>query len=85
MNRQEIFAKIEAISKKIFGESTIITEKTTSSDIDKWDSLNHVILISSIEKEFSIEFDIMEIIEISTIGDFVDLIEKNKFNADRRD
>ncbi|MDP2115632.1 MAG: acyl carrier protein [Bacteroidota bacterium] len=78
MNRQQIFAGIEAISKKIFGEGTIITEETTSADIEKWDSMNHVILIATIEKEFVVTFDIMEIIGITKFGDFVDLIEKKQ-------
>ena len=78
MNRQQIFAMIEVISKKIFGESTVITEETASTDIEKWDSMNHVILISTIEKEFAVTFDIMEIIGITTIGNFVDLIEKKQ-------
>lgn len=78
MSREQIFARIKAISKKIFGESTVITEETASSDIEKWDSMNHVILIATIEKEFAVTFDIMEIIGISTIGDFVNLIEKKQ-------
>ena len=79
MSRQQIFSRIEAIAKKIFGEGTIITEETTSIDIDKWDSMNHVILIATIEKEFAVTFDIMEIIGITRFGDFIDLIE-NKQN-----
>jgi len=76
MTRQEIFARTEAIFKKIFGEGTIFTEETASADIEKWDSLNHVVLISTIEKEFNVSFDIMEIIGISKFGDFIDLVEK---------
>jgi acyl carrier protein len=78
MSRQQIFAKIATMSKKIFGESTVITEETASTDIEKWDSMNHVILIATIEKEFAVTFDIMEIIGIGRIGDFVDLIEKKQ-------
>ena len=78
MSRQQIFARIEVISKKIFGESTVITEETASTDIEKWDSMNHVILIATIEKEFSVTFDILEIIGINKIGDFIDLIEKRQ-------
>jgi len=83
MNRAEIFDKIETICRKIFGEGVVVTEKTKASDIEKWDSMNHVTLIASIEKEFALTFDIMEIIGITCLGDFVDLIEKNKLNADR--
>ncbi|HET6559133.1 MAG TPA: acyl carrier protein [Prolixibacteraceae bacterium] len=78
MSREEIFSRIEAIAKKIFGENTRITETTTSADVEKWDSMNHVLLISSIEKEFGVTFDIMEIIGITCFGDFVDLVEKNQ-------
>jgi acyl carrier protein len=78
MTRQEIFDRIEAISKKIFGQETIIGEETSSADIEKWDSMNHVVLISTIEKEFGVSFDIMEVIGISKFGDFVDLIEKKQ-------
>lgn len=78
MNRSEIFAKTESICLKIFGESTVITEKTTATDIEKWDSMNHVTLIATIEKEFAVTFDIMEIIGITTIGDFVDLVAKKQ-------
>jgi acyl carrier protein len=78
MTRQQILNKIEAISKKIFGEGIIITEATLSAEIEKWDSMNHVILISTIEKEFAVSFDIMEVIGISKFGDFIDLIEKKQ-------
>ncbi len=78
MNRLEIFAKVDKISRNIFGEDTLITEKTAAADIEKWDSMNHVTLIATIEKEFTVNFDIMEIIEISSIGDFIDLIEKKQ-------
>lgn len=84
MTRQEIFSRIEAISKKIFGEKTIITEETASTDIEQWDSMKHVVLISTIEKEFNVSFDIMEVIGITKFGDFIDLIEKNKTNAPER-
>jgi len=81
MTRQQIFTRIEAISKKIFGEATNITEATSSSDIEKWDSMNHVVLISTIEKEFAVTFDIMEIIGITKFGDFIDLIEKKQIEC----
>ena len=78
MSREEIFSRIEVTAKKIFGEKTRITESTTPSDVDTWDSMNHVLLISSIEKEFGVSFDIMEIIGIKCFADFADLIEKKQ-------
>jgi len=78
MNKSQIFSKIESICTQIFGEGTVITETTSASDIEKWDSMNHVTLIAAIEKEFGITFDIMEIIGMTTIGDFVDVVAKKQ-------
>jgi acyl carrier protein len=78
MTRQEIFVKIEAISKKIFGEKTILTEETASTDIEQWDSMNHVVLISTIEAAFKVSFELMEVIGINKLGDFIDLIQKKQ-------
>lgn len=78
MTRDEIFLRIAAISKNIFGQGIIITEATSSSDIEQWDSMNHVVLIATIEKEFGVTFDLMEVIRISKFGDFVDLIEQKQ-------
>ncbi len=78
MNKQDIFLKVEAICHHIFGEEVRVTEETASTDIEKWDSMNHVLLIASIEEEFSIKFDIMEIIEIRTIGNLIELIERKQ-------
>lgn len=78
MTREEILSRIADIAKKIFGQDTPITESTTSAEVEKWDSMNHALLIATIEKEFNVTFDIMEIIGITSFGDFVDLIEKKK-------
>lgn len=78
MTREEIFSRIETIAKKIFGPNESITESTTSAEVEKWDSMNHALLIATIEKEFGVTFDIMEIIGINRFGDFADLIEKKK-------
>lgn len=78
MTRQEIFERTALIFKTIFGEAIHLTEDTASTDIEKWDSMNHVILISTIEKEFTVSFELMEIIGISKLGDFIDLVEKKQ-------
>lgn len=78
MSRELLFNKIVHIAQNIFGQEVSITEETVAGDIDNWDSMNHVILISNIEQEFHINFDIMEIISIEKFGDFIDLVEKKQ-------
>ncbi len=76
MNRAEIVERITTIGHHLFGVQTHITEDTSASNIEQWDSMNHVVLIARIEEEFSVKFELMEIIGISSIRDFVDLIEQ---------
>jgi acyl carrier protein len=46
-----------------------IEESTTASDIAAWNSLSHVMLMASIERTFDIKFDLLQMIEMKSIGD----------------
>lgn len=74
MKRIETAEKTLAIFRKIFGEVAHLSEQTSADDIDKWDSLNHVILIQELEKAFGMKFDLFEIIEIRDVAGLVDYI-----------
>ena len=78
MNRIEIFTGVQDIFRDIFDEDDmVITDKTNSDDIEDWDSLNHINLVSAIEKEFKIKFALIELISLKDVGGMIDLmIEK---------
>ena len=44
-------------------------ETTTASDISSWNSLSHVMLVASIESVFEIRFDLLQMIDMESIGD----------------
>ena len=57
----------------------IIEDSTNSDDIEDWDSLNHINLVSAIEKEFGIKFALGELTTLKDVGAMVDLmVEKLK-------
>ena len=75
MTREEIFDKVQDIFRDIFDEDDLVIQDTTSSsDIEDWDSLNHINLISAIEKEFGIRFALGELQELKDVGILIDLI-----------
>lgn len=75
MNREEIYNKLERVFKDIFDDEDItIKDNTTSSDIDGWDSLEHINLIVAIEKEFGIKFNMSEVTSMHNVGEMVDII-----------
>lgn len=75
MTREEVMAKVQDIFRDVFDDdSLIITDLTNSGDIEDWDSLEHIALIVSMEKEFNMSFDIKEVSKLENVGGMVDMI-----------
>lgn len=69
MNKEEVLSKVQEVFRKTFDKpDLIITDSMSPKDIKKWDSLNHVILISEVEKEFNIRFDLQDMLESRNVG-----------------
>lgn len=79
MTRNEVFSVIQDIFRDIFdADDLIITNTTDSDEIEDWDSLNHINLVSAIEKEFKIKFALGELAELQDVGNMVDLMMTEK-------
>ena len=52
------------------------SEDLAAGDIPQWDSLGHVVLLQAVENHFGFAFDVVDSIEIETIGDLVDMVKK---------
>lgn len=70
--------KLELIIKKIFKiEAPDINDKLSPATIPMWDSMNYLIFISEIEKEFQITFTTDEILNVKNLGD-IKVVMRNK-------
>jgi len=77
MQEREIAEKLEASFRKVFNMNTLeIKREMTANDIDKWDSLTHMLLISEIEDTFEIRFKLKELNRMKNVGDMIDLISE---------
>ena len=56
-------------------DSIVLHNETTASEIEGWDSLNHIYLIVEIEKHFKIKFTSTQIAEWKNVGDIVKSIK----------
>lgn len=75
MNKTEVLSKLTAIFKQVFSnDSLILTSELTANDVDRWDSLSHMILIVEIENVFSIKFKLKDLNKMRNVGDMVDII-----------
>ena len=55
---------------------SVININSNSNNVKNWDSLGMINLISEIEQEFSIKFDIFEIPELQNIQIIIEFLEK---------
>ena len=76
MNELEIIKSLQILMREFFQRPYLtITENTTATDIEAWDSLNHMSLIGEIEKQFRIQFDFFEVMEFENIGELIQSIK----------
>ena len=76
MDKKEILKELNNIFIDVLeNDEILISETTTSNDLDDWDSLNHIHLVVEIEKFFKIRFTSLEITTWNNIGDLITSIE----------
>ena len=75
MSKEEIFEKLNEVFRDVFDDEDItVDETTTAADIEDWDSLSHIMLLSSIEDEFDVQFDMKAVQGLKNVGAMADLI-----------
>ena len=61
----------------VFDEDTLqITPDMTANDVDGWDSLSHVNLITTIEAKFNLRFTQKELLKQKNVGDLIADIDR---------
>lgn len=67
---------LNGIFQTVFDDDSIlIRTEMTANDIDGWDSLSHVNLITAVEARFKIRFTQKELLTFKNIGDLYKSIE----------
>lgn len=73
-DRQQVFSVIaDAIGQHFLISPEMITEETTASCVDGWDSLSHVTLIIEIERRLNVRLPVRETTEASNVGQLVQI------------
>lgn len=73
----DVREKLQDIFRDVFDDGGIVlSDEMTSKDVEDWDSISHLSLIFSIEKEFGIKFTVDEITKTKNVGEFISIIQK---------
>lgn len=76
MNRNEIIEKLTAIFHEVFNDNNIILkDDMTASDVDNWDSLTHMLMITKVEETFGVRFKLKELNKLKMVGDLISNLE----------
>lgn len=77
MERQAIYEKLTEIFREVMdNESIVLCDSTNADDIEEWDSLAHVQLMTAIQKVFKVKITAREIVSWANVGEMVDALEK---------
>lgn len=67
---------IQIIATSLEVPTEIVNQDMAIGDIPEWNSLGHIVIISSLEKQFDIKFDPESIMDMEDVTDIIASIEE---------
>jgi acyl carrier protein len=81
MDRQAIISRLKTIFEDVMDVDVEITPELSAKDVPEWDSLTHVRLIVTVERQFKVRFAAAEVSALKNTGDLIELIERHSQKA----
>lgn len=76
MNRNEIVEKLTTVFHDVFNDNAIVLrDEMTAKDVENWDSLTHMLMITKVEETFGIKFKLKELNRLKQVGDLISVVE----------
>lgn len=75
MEKLDIVENLTIIFHEIFSDDTIVlSDDMTAADVENWDSLTHMLMITKVEEVFGIRFKLRDLNKLKNVGNLCDLI-----------
>ena len=79
MDRTQLMEEIQEIFRDNFDDDAIVlTDATNANDIEDWDSLEQINLLTAMEKKYGLKFNLGAVRGLQNVGDLVNLIQRLK-------
>lgn len=76
MDKNVIIEKLSAIFHEVFNDNSIVLkEEMTANDVENWDSLTHMLMITKVEEIFGVKFKLKELNKLKKVGDLINTID----------
>ena len=77
MASDELLAEVQEVFRDVFDEpDLVITRNSNAENVENWDSMTHVNLVTAIEKRYKVKFALGELQEMKNVGDLLDLLQR---------
>ncbi len=77
MTKEAILQELQPIFQDVLDQpDLVVTRESNASNVEDWDSLSHITLVTTIEQHFKLKFALGDLQELKDVGDMVDLIER---------
>ena len=77
MTEQAILEAVQEIFRDNFDDDTLeITRATCADDIEDWDCLEQIFLLTAIEIKFHIKYKLADVRNLKNVGDLLDLVAR---------
>lgn len=75
MEKSEAIKRLNEVFRDVFDDEEItVNDQTTADDIEDWDSIEHINLISAVEDEFKMCFTMGEVSGMKNVGEMISIV-----------
>lgn len=72
----DTISRLQKVFREVFDNDDItLRPEMTADDVEGWDSINHVNLVLSAEREFGVRLGSSSIAKLKNVGEFIHLLE----------
>jgi len=75
MDKNEILERIRTVLIAVLKhENFEMRDDLSARDVDGWDSLSHMVIITEIEDQFGVRFKLRELNSLNNLGNLIELV-----------
>ena len=76
IERTEVVRRLTGVFQETFEDPDLeLRDSMTAADVDEWDSLQHIVLVLAVEREFRIRLNPAEVGKLENVGRMIDLLQ----------
>jgi len=76
MENSEIKSEVKNALNIVLGHDNFeMVDELTAKDVDGWDSLSHMMIITKIEEQFDIKFKLRDLNKLKNMGSLINVIQ----------